>query len=422
MLDLDPRVHLDEEELAAGVDEELDRPRARVARRQREAHGGLCNGLPRGPVDRGRRGLLEDFLAAPLHRALPLVDVHGVPVGVAEDLHLDVARPCDESLEIERGIAERRLGLSSGRDDHVGQLALVIRGPDPLAAASGGRLDHHGVAEPSGRLERLVDGCDPVRSGHCRNVRLPREAARRRLVAHLSNDGGGGADERDALRLACGREGGVLGKEAVARVDRVRAGRSGGLDERRGVEVALARARRPDVHSLVGSAHVERRLVRVGIHGDGGEPELAAGADDANGDLAPVRDKHLTQQAPSVGESDDVLTSLHEILVLDEEALHHPGFLAPDLVKALHDLHQPDDVSGLDTIPFGHVRGRVRIGPPIEGAWKGGLDRRLRHAVSSSQASSRLASASRASRSRSSSVASSIVTSRKRKLSPTGRS
>ena len=28
---------------------------------------------------------------------------------------------------------------------------------------------------------------------------------------------------------------------------------------------------------------------------------------------------------PSVGESDDVLTSLHEILVVDEEALHHPG-------------------------------------------------------------------------------------------------
>ena len=52
---------------------------------------------------------------------------------------------------------------------------------------------------------------------------------------------------------------GVLGEEAVARVDRVRAGDLGRRDDARDVQVAVARRRRADADVLVGEADVQRR-------------------------------------------------------------------------------------------------------------------------------------------------------------------
>ena len=59
------------------------------------------------------------------------------------------------------------------------------------------------------------------------------------------------------------------------------------------VEVALARRRRPDGIRLVGGAHVEGGAIGVGVDGDGGDAELAAGAHHAHGDLAAVGDQDL---------------------------------------------------------------------------------------------------------------------------------
>ena len=40
---------------------------------------------------------------------------------------------------------------------------------------------------------------------------------------------------------------------------------------------------------------MQRVAVELGVHGDGGDAELAGGADDAHGDLAPVGDQDLLQ-------------------------------------------------------------------------------------------------------------------------------
>ena len=42
---------------------------------------------------------------------------------------------------------------------------------------------------------------------------------------------------------------------------------------------------------------------------------------------------------------DQVLTGLHRILVLDEEAFDNAVLVALDLVEALHDLDETEDVS-----------------------------------------------------------------------------
>ena len=50
-----------------------------------------------------------------------------------------------------------------------------------------------------------------------------------------------------------------------------------------------------DAHGLVGEAHVERARVGLGVDGDGLDAELAAGAQDAQRDLAAVGDEDLLE-------------------------------------------------------------------------------------------------------------------------------
>ena len=88
---------------------------------------------------------------------------------------------------------------------------------------------------------------------------------------------------------------GVLGEKAVARVDRVGAGDLGGGDQARNVEIRLARRRRADADVVVGEANVERLAIGLGVHGDRLHAELAAGADDAQRDLAAVGDEDFLE-------------------------------------------------------------------------------------------------------------------------------
>ena len=66
-------------------------------------------------------------------------------------------------------------------------------------------------------------------------------------------------------------------------MDRVRAGALGGPDVLLRVEVAR------DLDRLVGDARMERAAIVRRGHRDGADPELAAGAEDPDGDLAAVR-------------------------------------------------------------------------------------------------------------------------------------
>jgi hypothetical protein len=83
----------------------------------------------------------------------------------------------------------------------------------------------------------------------------------------------------------------VLRQEAVAGVDRLDVGDLGRRDDRGDAQVRLAARRGPDADGLVGLPQVERVRVRLRVHGDGLDAELAAGADDALGDLAAVGDQ-----------------------------------------------------------------------------------------------------------------------------------
>jgi len=94
---------------------------------------------------------------------------------------------------------------------------------------------------------------------------------------------------------------GVLGEEPVARVDGVGAGDLGRRDDAGDVEVALLGRRRPDADLLVRVGDVEAVAVGRAVDGDRLDPQLLAGLDDAERDLAPVGDQDLLEHRRSLG-------------------------------------------------------------------------------------------------------------------------
>ena len=140
MLDLEARVHLEEEDLAAIGQEELARPGAPVADGAGEAEGVLGQLGADLRLHGGRRRLLEDLLVTPLGRAVALAEVDAGPVGVEQDLDLDVTRPFDEALEDQPVVVERRDGFPArARRGHRSSVfgSRTVRMPLPPPPAAG---------------------------------------------------------------------------------------------------------------------------------------------------------------------------------------------------------------------------------------------------------------------------------------------
>ncbi len=96
---------------------------------------------------------------------------------------------------------------------------------DALAAAARRRLEHDGIADLSGEpgsLARILQA--GVVARHDRHARAAGDAPRRRLLAHLAHHARRRANEDEPASAAGVGEVGVLREEAVAGMDRARAG------------------------------------------------------------------------------------------------------------------------------------------------------------------------------------------------------
>ncbi len=277
VLDLDAGVHLEEVEVLVGADHELDRARADVA----DARGGLDRDLAHGAadlvVDERRRRFLDDLLVAALHRALALEDVDRVAVRVRQYLHLDVVRAEHELLDVEAVVAERRLGLGAHGAKRGRELVLARDHPHALAAAARGRLQHHGIADAVGLGRDGVVASsvsfEPGTTGTPAAIMRLR-ASTLSPIAVIAF--GGGPMNVEAGLGAAARERGVLGEEAVPRMDRVGAARARRFEDVVDDEVALAtsapgrpdtRSRRPARGARRGRAPSRRRRSRSRARG-----------------------------------------------------------------------------------------------------------------------------------------------------------
>ena len=193
-----------------------------------------------------RRRLFDDLLVAPLHRAVPLVEMHQVAVVVAEYLDLDVTRAANQFFEIDLVVPERRQGLAPRGLDRIGEPGLALNRSHAAPAAAPARLEHDGKTDLPGEARGLpgVAGERAGRRNH-RNAGRLRDFARGHLVAERAHDIGLGADEGDARFRARFGEVGVLGQEAVARMNRIGCVLARNADHLVDAEIGLDRAHPP---------------------------------------------------------------------------------------------------------------------------------------------------------------------------------
>ena len=188
MLDLKPRVHLEEIEIAVLVDDELHGARSVVAdglgeRDSLGAHGGA--GLV---IDERARRLLDHLLIAALDRAFALAEMDDVAVLVAEHLNFDMARLLDIFLDEHAVVAEARLGFGLRRVEALLDLFAAIGDAHALAAAAGRGLDHHRIADLVGDLRRLLGVLDHARDGQARSRPSPwRQASSNSILSPIAS-------------------------------------------------------------------------------------------------------------------------------------------------------------------------------------------------------------------------------------------
>ena len=282
VLHLQPGVGLDKVERGSvahvgRVHQKLERPEAAVADRGRHAPGRVNDARAQRAGQAGRRGNFDQLLVAPLRAAFALADLHHLGA-VTQDLHLHVAGPRDHLLHVQRPVAERPLRLGAAPFEGGCNLIRARDGAGAPAAAAGHRLDHHRGAGGQSLEEggRLVDAGRCVGSGEHRNVVRQRRGARPQLVAEQFQRLDRRPHEAQPALLAGAREGGILGQEPVAGVDRVAAGRVCQPHDPGAVQVG-GYAAPGQRQRLVGHLDVQRRRVVLRVDGDVRDPEVGGG-------------------------------------------------------------------------------------------------------------------------------------------------
>jgi len=231
VLDLKAGVHLQEVEVAVGVQQKFYRPGVGVVGGAGRGDRGLGHPRAQLVVERGRGGFLDELLVAPLDGTLALEEVYDVAPGVREDLELDVARLHYTLLDVNRVVAEGASGFAARLPKEFAEIFGARAYAHTFAAAPGRGLYHH---RPAYFGRRVRDILVPVQRGV--GARYHRYAGRghRRpgalFVARGAQRLRRRPDEREARLAARLGEVGVLGQEAVARVDGLGARAPGDVD------------------------------------------------------------------------------------------------------------------------------------------------------------------------------------------------
>lgn len=211
---------------------------------------------------------------------------------VAQDLHLDVSRPSNESFEVHASVTERRRGLLLRGGQSVTQLVVAVRDSDPASAAAGGRLDQNGITDIVSDSSCRVDvPNESVASRYYGYTRLPSGGDGLRLVAHLCDGGRIRTDPHEARRFDCACEAGILGKEAIAWMDGVGVTGACCVEQRIVIQVALLGMRWTDSYGLVGEVDGRRLAIRIAVRRDRGYAQFLCCANGPKCNLSTTDDQ-----------------------------------------------------------------------------------------------------------------------------------
>src|SRR5208283_3413879 len=296
VLDLESRVHLQEEEALVLADDELDGAGGLVAHGPGEGDGLLAHGSAGRLIEKWAGGLFDDLLVPSLDRALAFPKINHLAVRVAEHLDLDVPGLLDKLLDEDPVVAEGVLSLGPARCEALGRFLVAPGNAQAATAAAGRGLDHHRIADLAGdlhgvrgHLDRIVVAGDRVHAG------IAGELLGGDLVAHRGDRFVFGPDEDNSFLLQPPGELLVLGEEAVPRVHRLGPGLLAGGDDSVHHQVRFLGRSRANANRLVGQLDMPRVLIGLRIHGNGADTHLACRLDDAAGDFTPVGDQDFLE-------------------------------------------------------------------------------------------------------------------------------
>ena len=293
---LNAGVHLDEVKLARfHIHQEFDGARAFIVHLFGDAFAEVTQLFALGGGQIGGGGAFDHLLVAALNRAIAFPQVIDIASLIAKDLHLDVAGAHDHLFQIALAVAECGLGLTATFADFFLKLIRVHDRTHAATTAAPRGLEHQWKAD-LGRLfaDRVEIIAQNLGRGDDRNAGLDRDLTRAGLVAKGAHGFGLGADKGDSVRRTGIHELGVLGQQAIARMDRIRAAFFGHADDLGNRQIGLNGAKAlTDAIGLIRLKSVQRQLILFGVNGDGAFSHLVCGAHDADGDLASVGDQDL---------------------------------------------------------------------------------------------------------------------------------
>ena len=209
--------------------------------------------------------------------------MHPAAVRVEQDLNLDVPRPLQVALQDQPVVGEGPMRLTPSGAQRLGELGRRAHHAHALAATAGAGLDEQRVADALGlRGQGRVVLRGSVVARHDGDAVCRRLPPCGRLVAH----GGDGLRRRPdpgdpRLRHRSSKRG-VLGQEAVSRMDCVGAGAERHRQQLIGIEV------RADLVGLIGAG---RRALVGRMNADDAQSHAPRAAGHADRDLSAVGDE-----------------------------------------------------------------------------------------------------------------------------------
>mmetsp|Transcript_41879 Transcript_41879/g.72734 ORF Transcript_41879/g.72734 Transcript_41879/m.72734 type:complete len:797 (+) Transcript_41879:128-2518(+) len=296
VLHLQSGVHLQEVKVLLGVGKHLHGTGGAVVGGLAQQDGLLLHQTAGGRGQQAGRRLLHHLLVAALHRALSLGKSHDIAEGIGDDLDLDVVGVLDESLDQHAVIAEGALGLGLTQSKALSGLLVVVRHTHALASTASRSLQHHRVAHLVGKGDRMVLVSDlALVAGDDEASGVLGDLLGRQLVTHSMHGATGGTDEGQTSRFNHVHELGILGQEAISRVNCLSATLLGHVENAVHAQIRIIRLSGSNSVGLVGHLHMHTRSISIRVNSHSLDTKLLGGTNNTASNLSSVGNQNLIE-------------------------------------------------------------------------------------------------------------------------------